>query len=96
MALSILARHADPLLMVGGFVFAVTLLPTLRNPDSAVPSTTSVPTAAVLSLFAATYLSLSLPMAALSTALSAVLWTVIAVTRRPEADPLSTLLVEQG
>ncbi|MFB6076602.1 MAG: hypothetical protein ABEK12_00540 [Candidatus Nanohaloarchaea archaeon] len=91
MVLDLLAQYADPILMVGGFVFAATLLPTARDPDAAVPSTTSVPTALTLYLFALTYIAISLPLAAAASGLTAIMWTFVAWKRRPAGDRLLRL-----
>lgn len=65
--------------MLGGIVFFLTLLPTLLDEESAVPRTTSVPTAATLWLFTILYVSMGFWLSVIVNALTAAVWSLIAV-----------------
>jgi hypothetical protein len=70
----------DYVLMVGGFIFAPSLIVSIVT-GVAIPLATSLTTAIVLTSFVACYLSLKLRLAALATSLTAICWYVIAVMR---------------
>jgi len=75
----------DYVFMAGGFLFAAMLLPTLRDPRAKVPLATSAATGFVLVVYAVTFVTLDLYLAAFSSALTAVAWFAVAVLRRPGA-----------
>ncbi len=67
----------DAVLTAGSVVFVLALLPTLA-PSSGKPArSTSLAQGSVLLVFAATYLTLALPLTAAITATSGALWLVI-------------------
>lgn len=72
-------KWQDVTLMVGGFIFAPSLIVSIVN-QTEIPVATSLPTAVVLSAFVAVYFSLKLKLAALATSLTAICWyTLLAV-----------------
>jgi hypothetical protein len=70
----------DWVLAVGSFIFAVALYPSIKSPDKPALST-SASTAAVLGVFAVTYVTLSLWMAAFTVTLTGIMWTILAVQK---------------
>lgn len=76
----------DVVFGLGGVFFALSLLPTLRNPRAAVPVTTSVPTAAILWLYVVAEWTLGLHLAAIGGFFSAGGWSLIAFLRRVDAS----------
>ena len=76
----------DYVFALGSVGLAGTLIPTLLNSDASVPRWTSVPTAFVLYVFSATYLSMSFFFSAIVTVVTAVVWTLIALYRVPEGN----------
>lgn len=76
----------DLVFMVGGFVFAALLLPTLRDSSSQVPRTTSIPTTTVLVLYVFTFATLDMWLSAAAQLLSATAWFCIALWRAPTDD----------
>lgn len=67
----------DIVLTVGGFIFSLALIPTVRAQDKP-PLSTSIPTGIVLLFFAYTYFSLDLIVSTFSTLLMATLWLIVA------------------
>ena len=63
----------DIVLMIGGFIFAPSLLVSIIN-KAVIPTATSLPTALVLTVFVACYLTLGLRLAAFSTGVTALCW----------------------
>lgn len=72
----------DYVFTIGGFVFALALLPTVRNPEARVPARTSVSTAAVLTVYVFTQWSLRVHLGAIAGSLTALSWWFIAWKRR--------------
>ena len=71
----------DIVLMVGGFIFAVALFPSIFSQHK--PSrTTCLMTGVVLIAFTVTYATLDLTLATISTALTAGCWFILLVQRR--------------
>lgn len=68
---------------LGSIVFVITLLPTLRERDSVVPRSTSVPTAAVLFWFVFLYLTMGFWYSAVISAATGSTWLGIALWRAP-------------
>lgn len=68
----------DIILSVGAWIFAISLIPTVvgKNKPSLV---TCLITGTVLVIFAITYLTLGMKLAALSTSITGILWLIIAV-----------------
>ena len=66
----------DIALMIGGFVFAPSLIMSILN-STKIPVMTSLPTAIVLTIFVACYFTLKLRLAAFSTALTAICWYIL-------------------
>jgi hypothetical protein len=56
-------------------------VPVLFDSGSTVPRETSIPTALVWFIYAATYVTIAYPLAAIASALGGVLWLVVAVYR---------------
>jgi predicted membrane protein len=74
----------DVLFAVGGFMFAAALIPSVRSTDK--PALwTSLMTGFWLTVFVCCYISLGLWLAAVSTALSALMWWTLAVQKRRQA-----------
>ena len=67
----------DLVLMVGGFIFAPSLVFSILD-KAQIPIATSLPTAIVLTAFVAVYISLKLRLAAFATALTAICWYILA------------------
>jgi hypothetical protein len=74
----------DILFAVGGIVFAVALLPAVRDPQKP-PLTTSLVTGCWLAAFVPAYATLGLTWAAVTTSISASLWLTLAWQRAREA-----------
>lgn len=68
----------DVVLMVGGFVFAPSLVASIIE-GAHYPLLTSIPTAIVLTAFVVVYLSLKYYLAAFSTSLTAFCWFWLAI-----------------
>lgn len=68
----------DIILAVGSLIFAVALVPSIMSSDKPALGT-SVTTGLVLTVFAFTYFSLSLWYAAVTTAITGLLWIILAV-----------------
>jgi hypothetical protein len=71
----------DMVFLVGNLVLGAVLIPTLLDENVEIPLKTSVPTALVLSIFAASYFTLELYFSAVSTAVIAAMWLYIAEFR---------------
>uniref|UniRef100_A0A6M3JTH6 Uncharacterized protein n=1 Tax=viral metagenome TaxID=1070528 RepID=A0A6M3JTH6_9ZZZZ len=66
----------DIVLMIGGFIFAPSLVVSIIQ-KSSIPVLTSLPTAIVLTGFIACYLTLKLRLAAFATSLTALCWFIL-------------------
>jgi len=73
----------DWVLMAGGWIFAILLYPILRDKDANVPRRTSLPTAVVLLVYAFTYLTLGLELAAAASFTTALMWFAVGYWRAP-------------
>ena len=71
----------DIVLSVGGFMFSIALIPTIRS-NTKPSKTTCATTAFFLWLYCAVYVSLSLWLALASGILSAGAWTILLLQRR--------------
>jgi len=69
-------KWQDITLMVGGFIFAPSLVISILD-KATVPIATSLPTAVVLSAFVVVYFNLKLKLAALATSLTAICWYIL-------------------
>jgi len=67
--------------MIGGLVFASTLIPTIRNPLSEVPRTTSALTGIMLVIFGVTHFTVELPLAGIANLMTAAAWAFIFALR---------------
>ena len=67
----------DIVLMVGGFIFAPSLLFSIFGKEKP-PIKTSLPTGTVLVAFAVVYVTLGLPLASIATSLTALCWFILA------------------
>lgn len=67
---------------LGSVVFLLSLVPTVLNPRSRVPFSTSLPTAIVLLAYCLTLRSLGLVVAPVLSVLTAGMWGFIALRRR--------------
>ncbi|WP_256685021.1 hypothetical protein [Halococcus qingdaonensis] len=73
---------AAEMVFLGATVFQIAFtLPVLLDSGSTVPRETSVPTALVWFVYAATYVTISYPLAAIASALGGALWLVVAFYR---------------
>lgn len=70
---------------VGNVGFALTLIPTMLNPQAQVPRTTSVPIAVILVLYVVAFASLAMPVAAFFVAATVGCWGFIAWKRATPA-----------
>ncbi len=66
----------DIVLMIGGFIFAPSLVISIVNRVE-MPILTSLPTALVLTAFVGCYITLKLRLAAFATALTAICWYIL-------------------
>ena len=66
----------DVVLMVGGFVFAPSLLFSIFGKEKP-PVKTSLPTGIVLVAFVVVYATLRLPLASIATSLTALCWFIL-------------------
>lgn len=71
----------DIILTVGGFVFALLLIPILKDSDATVPRITSIPTAITLFIFSITYITLDLYYSAFTNSITALCWVCISIWR---------------
>lgn len=69
------------LLVVGGAVLNVMVLPTLRDTDAYVPRLQSIPSAIALAVMAVGYIDQSLLLPAIVTFVGAIMWAGVAVYR---------------
>ncbi len=67
----------------GGAFFAAATIPMLRNRDTVIPRSSSVPTALFLWVFVVTHYSLDLYWASATESLSASMWTALVFLRGP-------------
>jgi hypothetical protein len=68
-------------------------LPVLLDSGSTVPRETSIPTALVWFVYAATYVTISFPLAAVASALGGALWALVALFRgRPSRQDLDYVI----
>jgi hypothetical protein len=68
-------------------------LPVLLDSGSTVPRETSIPTALVWFVYAATYVTISFPLAAVASALGGALWAFVALFRgRPTKEDLDYVI----
>lgn len=74
----------DILIMVGGFVFVIALLPSVFSKGKPAKSTCFM-TAAVLSSYVGAFVTLGLFLSAFSTGLTALTWWVLLFQRRIDA-----------
>lgn len=70
----------DIVLGFGGFVFSIALVPSIISQEKPALGT-SLSTAAVLTAFVVTYITLHLWFASLSTALTMIAWYILAVQK---------------
>ena len=71
----------DLVFMAGGFIFAPSLLFSIKRKVK-MPATTSLPTALVLTAFVACYVALGLNWAAFATSLTAICWYILYLRRK--------------
>lgn len=69
-------KWQDIVLMVGGFIFAPSLVVSIVK-GTEIPLLTSLPTALVLAAFVVCYASLKLWLAAFATTLTAICWFIL-------------------
>jgi len=70
----------DLVFMVGGFIFAPSLVFSIKRKVK-MPVTTTLPTALVLTAFVACYILLQLYLAAFATSLTAICWYILFLRR---------------
>lgn len=70
----------DILLMVGGFIFSLALIPSILSKDKPAIST-SLMTGVILLVYAFTYFTLNLWLATIAVTLTGVLWLVLAAQK---------------
>jgi len=69
-------KWQDLVLMIGGFIFAPSLIVFIMD-KTVMPIATSLPTALVLTVFVMCYITLKLRLAAFATALTAICWYIL-------------------
>lgn len=74
----------DHVFLIGSFVTAIVLIPTLRDPKSTLPILTSGPTSVILLVYSFTYFTLELYLSAFGAFVTGLMWTAILVYRRSE------------
>jgi len=74
-------KWQDGVFTLGGLLFAIALLPTILNPSAFIPRVTSILTAAVLTVYGLTFLTLKLKLSTISTLLTGVMWWIIVIWR---------------
>ena len=80
---------AEMVFLAATAVQIIFTLPVIFDRGSTVPRETSVPTALVWFVYAATYVTISFPLAAVASALGGALWVVVALFRgRPSKQDL--------
>jgi len=70
-------RWQDIIMMIGGFIFAVALVPSVRSKDKPALSS-SLTTGTVLLVFCVCYATLDLWLAFSSTILTVIMWYILA------------------
>lgn len=73
--------------LVGGLCSVIILAPTLRNSDSRVPRTTSLPIAIRSIIYTLTFYTLNMPSSAIGAALGTAMWVLICTFRAPSDSP---------
>ncbi len=73
----------DYVLLFATLLISVTLVPTLLEPEAAVPRTTSVPAALAVALFVIGMVGLELWLTAGANVLSFILWCLVILRRAP-------------
>lgn len=71
----------DLVFLIGGFVGAAILVPTLLDADAKVPRWSSVPTMVLLGAYSVTFFTLGMYLASLGSVFGTTVWTGIAVFR---------------
>jgi len=71
----------DLVFMIGGFIFAPSLIFSIKNKVK-MPAKTSLPTAIVLTAFIGCYILLGLYLAVISTVLTAACWYILYFRRK--------------
>lgn len=71
----------DYLMLLGTLLIAVTLVPTLLEPDAAVPRTTSIPAAIAVAMFVIGTAGLDLWLTAAANALALIFWILVIIYR---------------
>jgi len=74
----------DIVFTLGGFIFALLLIPTLIDSEAQVPRLTSIPTALILVIFSLTYFSLGFYYSTITNLMTAGCWAGISIWRSPE------------
>lgn len=77
----------DLVFLIGGFIGAGFLLPTLVSNDSTVPATTSILQVGLITTFAFTFWTLNMPLSALGALTRSLAWIGIALFRRSTTQP---------
>lgn len=80
----------DFVFMIGGFILAALLIPTVMNSDSQVPLTTTIPTIVILLLYIVTFASLDMWLSAAAQFFGVIMWVLIALYRSPHEHRRST------
>lgn len=73
--------------LIGGLCSVIILAPTLRNSDSRVPRTTSLPIAIRSIIYTLTFYTLNMPSSAIGAALGTAMWVLICTFRAPSDPP---------
>lgn len=71
----------DMVFLIGGFIGAAILIPTLLDSESKVPRRSSVPTTALLVSYTVSFYTLGMTLAAIGSLAGSAVWTGIAVYR---------------
>lgn len=73
----------DIVFTAGGIIFAILLIPILKDSDSKIPRLTSIPTTITLLIFSFTYITLGFYFSAATNLLTASCWAAISIWRNP-------------
>lgn len=74
----------DLVFMIGGFVFAPSLIFTIKGRDKP-PLKTSIPTAIVLTIYLLCYATMHFWLALISTSLTAACWYILAYQKKKDS-----------
>lgn len=75
----------DVIFMVGSLLTVVFLAPAVRDADARIPLATSLPKMALGAVYAVTFASMGMTLAAVGLLATGIMWSLIATYRSPQA-----------